>query len=361
VTIGRILAAAGSLLLMASCAQVNPAYDSRRAHHRPDGFANSDPGVVGGRIPLVEILVRRLRGDFSPSAPPAGGYEAFAAAWSTPVDHALLAQRSRMPRLTWLGHASMLLQVDGLNVLIDPQLSDFAGPSAMLGARRRVPAPLTPEALPPIDLVLVSHNHYDHLDEATVRGLAARQRPRWIVPLGLGSWFEDLGIDRVDELDWWDRRRVGGLVVHLTPAQHWSRRTAFDTNASLWGGFAIEWQRDGGTPWRFLYTGDTGYSRDFADIRERLGPVDFLAVPIGAYLPRDFMRPQHVNPEEAVRILLDTGARHAVGVHWGTFELTQEPFDQPIADLQAALAQQRVARSRFWLLKHGESRELPLH
>lgn len=350
-----------ALLFVAACASTNRHYDPQKLHHRPAGFVNTDPTAVrAGQYPWYDTLWRRLRGDFRPLTEPAGGYEAFAQTWSVKPDLALLHARSSAPRITWLGHAGTLLQVAEMNILIDPHLTDIAGPDLWLfqpGAPRRVPPPLMPENLPPIDAVLISHNHYDHLDEATLlRLLAAGQQPRFFVPLGLKDWFDSRGIAQVTEMDWWDSRALGALTLRFTPAQHWSKRTPFDANQSLWGGFMLETSAP--SPWRFLYTGDSGYSQDFKEIRRRLGAVDFLVMPIGAYLPRDFMKPQHADPNDALDILLDLEAKQALGVHWGTFELTQEAFDQPPRDLAAALAARRLTPERIWLMKHGETRGL---
>jgi L-ascorbate metabolism protein UlaG (beta-lactamase superfamily) len=344
------------------------------AHHRPGGFANSDPSVVIGNFPWYEMVWRSVRGDFKPLAPPQNGYAAFAKAWSQPVDHARIAQRQQAPVVTWLGHVSMLLQVGGLNVLTDPTLADFAGPYGRFGAPRKVPAPLRGHELPPIDVLLISHNHYDHLCDATMRAmLASGQRPKIFVPLGLKAWFDARGLStltNVTELDWWDhadihadtdgRALANPVRIHFTPSQHWSRRTPFDTNASLWGGYMVEHKPGAADAWRFMFPGDTGYSADFSAIRQRLGAVDFLALPIGAYLPRSFMQRMHVNPADAVQLMLDLEAKQAMGVHWGTFKLTQEPFDQPPRDLALALQQRKIAADRVWLLRHGETRSIPL-
>jgi N-acyl-phosphatidylethanolamine-hydrolysing phospholipase D len=325
-------------------------------------FGNTDPRVVIGNFPWYEMVWRSLRGDFKPQSEPAGGYAAFARAWSVPVDHARLAQRQESPVVTWLGHVSILLQVGGLNVLMDPTLADYAGPMGRVGAPRRVPAPLSPEQLPPIDVVLISHNHYDHLCDASIgRLMAAGQRPRFVVPLGLKAWFDRRNIENVTELDWWGSVALSDkLRVHFTPSQHWSRRTPWDTNASLWGGYMLEWTQPSQAAWRFLFPGDTGYSQDFKDIRQRLGAVDFLALPIGAYLPRDFMKSMHVNPEDAVQMMLDLDAKQCMGVHWGTFMLTQEAFDHPPRDVAAALQACGLPLDRVWLMRHGETRAISL-
>jgi N-acyl-phosphatidylethanolamine-hydrolysing phospholipase D len=323
-------------------------------------FYNTNPAARVAGFPWYEMLWRGVKGQFTPP-PPVNGFPAFIEQWSQAPDHALLAQRHEAPQLTWLGHVTMLLQVAGLNILTDPTLCRYAGPRGQVGARRRVPAPLAAEDLPPIDLVLISHNHYDHLDYDTLTRLRrAGQRPRYLVPQGLKGWFDARGFERVDEVEWWDSVSVGALNITYTPAQHWSKRTPWDTNASLWGGFCIEWKRANAAPWRFLFPGDTGYSDDFKTIRKRLGAMDFVAVPMGAYLPRDIMAAMHVNPEEGVQIFLDLGAKRGLGVHWGTFELSSEGFDQPPHDLAAACRKLGVTDERIWLLKQGETRAIAL-
>ena len=350
---------------------VDPTLPARPEHHRSSGYANSDSSVVIGNFPWYEMVWRSLRGDFKPLAAPAQGYAAFAKEWSVPVDQARIAQRPQEPTVTWLGHVSVLLQVGGLNILTDPTLADFAGPYGRFGAPRMVPAPMRGNQLPTIDVLLISHNHYDHLCDATVAAMVASgQKPHIFVPLGLKPWFDARGIAKVTEMDWWDHADVTTdtngkallqpLRIHFTPAQHWSRRTPFDTNASLWGGYMVERQAGAKEAWRFMFPGDTGYSADFKAVRERLGSVDLLALPIGAYLPRDFMKKMHVNPADAVQLMLDLDAKQAFGVHWGTFKLTQEAFDHPPRDLMDALQARGLPSDRVWLMRHGETRAMAI-
>lgn len=346
---------------LSACSTQSPYYDPAKAHRGQYGFVN--PGVEHYETPFWEVIQRRSRGDFAPVREPDGGYDAFAARWRVPLDTFALSSpsASKQPRLVWLGHASTLLQLGGQNVLIDPHLSDFAGPLSWLASRRRIPAPIAPEALPPIDLVLITHNHYDHLDAATIdRLMASGQKPRFLVPLGLKAWFDERGIANVEELDWWDQRTQGPLAIRFLPAQHWSKRSLTDTNQSLWGGWAVEWQAPDRAPWRFVHTGDTAYNPDlYRDIRTRLGgAIDLLGLPIGAYEPNDFMRRHHVNPEEAVRLLQVLGAKQAFGIHWGVFEISNEAFDQPPKDLLESLFRNGVPTERVWLLKQGEIKEI---
>ena len=357
----RSLRLAGAALLvgaaLVACTSQNPYYDASKPHHRPTGFVNSDPQATTPDLGFLSQVYRNLTGYFRPLGPPKGGYEAFGREWSAKPELEWLRTNRSQTAVTWLGHASILMQVDGLNILMDPNFSDRASPLSWIGPRRRVPPPVQVPDLPAIDVVFISHNHYDHMDRPTLLALArAHPKLRFIVPLGMKAWFANERIDNVRELDWWNTIDIGAVRLHLAPVQHWSKRTIWDRNHALWGGLVVESRTD--RPWRFLYTGDTGYSKDFAEIRRRLGAFDFLAVPIGAYEPRDFMRVQHVNPDDAVRILLDLEAREALGVHWGTFELTQEPFDQPLEDLAAARAKHGVASDRFFVMKQGETRRI---
>jgi N-acyl-phosphatidylethanolamine-hydrolysing phospholipase D len=218
--------------------------------------------------------------------------------------------------------------------------------------------------LPPIDVVLISHNHYDHLDKNSVLALAgiAQAATLFIVPLGVKAWFASLGINNVKELDWWDSVHVKGTEFYFTPVQHWSTRSLGDRNQTLWGGWAVL-----GPQLHWYFSGDTGYSQDFADTKARFAPrqsadqgggFDIALIAVGAYEPRWFMKEQHVNPAEAVQIHLDLGAKRSVGVHWGTFELTDEPLDQPPKDLAAARLAAGLPESAFFVMAIGETRTL---
>ncbi|KAM4676776.1 N-acyl-phosphatidylethanolamine-hydrolyzing phospholipase D isoform 2-T2 [Discoglossus pictus] len=260
-------------------------------------------------------------------------------------------------RVTWLGHASVMVEMDELIFLTDPVFSQRASPIGFLGPKRFRGPPCTVAQLPKIDAVVISHNHYDHLDCNTVYALNERfgTELRWFVPLGLLNWMQSCGCENVIELDWWEQNCVPGhdeVTFVFTPAQHWCKRTPFDDNKVLWGSWSVL-----GPSNRFFFAGDTGYCAAFEQIGKRFGPFDIAAIPIGAYEPRWFMKSQHVDPEEAVRIHADVRAKKSVGVHWGTFALANEYYLDPPIKLSEALERYGLNQEDFFVLKHGESKD----
>ena len=250
----------------------------------------------------------------------------------------------------WVGQSTLLVNNAGVNVLTDPVFADRASPFRFAGPKRISKLPFKVSDLPPIDVVVISHNHYDHLDKGAIIDLSRLQPDvHFYVPLGLKRVLESWGAKNVTELDWWEEVMHGELRITATPVKHWSSRSPFDRNKSLWAGYYITWD-----DFSFYFAGDTGYSDDFVETRKRLGAPDLAAIPIGAYEPRDFMKDAHINPEEAVQILKDVGAAKAVPVHWGTFKLTLEPMAEPPARLRAALDKAQLKGQDFTILKHGE-------
>lgn len=283
------------------------------------------------------------------------------AAWPrrVPVQQTVPDARHAGLRVTIVGHASVLIQGGGLNVLTDPIWSERASPLPFLGPRRVGAPGIAFETLPQIDAVLLSHSHYDHMDLATLRRLTDQHRPLVVTPLGNDAILRRAipGI-RVVARDWWDRIEIGkDGEVTVVPAYHWSARTGRDRRMALWSGFVLS--TGGG---RAHFTGDTGYGdgRIFREVRSRLGRPDLALIPIGSYAPRWFMRAQHTDPKEAVQILEDLEAGCAVGIHWGVFQLTDEPREEPPELLREVLARRGISENLFPAGEPGRSYE-PAH
>jgi L-ascorbate metabolism protein UlaG (beta-lactamase superfamily) len=264
-----------------------------------------------------------------------------------PADRARLARPpapGEPARVTWLGHASVLVQLDGVSLLVDPALQ----PGGIFGGiRRNVPVVLGVGELPPIDAALVSHSHYDHLDLPTLRQVKAPV----VAGLGLERFFRARGLPAT-ELGWWRSTRIGAVTVTFVPAQHWSRRGPFDTNATLWGGFVIE-----GKAATVFHAGDSALFAGFAEIGARFPAIDVALVPAGAYDPAWFMLRQHMDPEQAVQAFEDLGARVLVPIHWGTFKLADEPLDEPPRRLEAERVRRAIPDERVRILAVGETLE----
>jgi L-ascorbate metabolism protein UlaG (beta-lactamase superfamily) len=258
-------------------------------------------------------------------------------------------------RVTFVNHATALLQMDGVNVLTDPIWSERSSPVSFAGPKRVVPPGLRFEQLPPIDVVLVSHNHYDHLDLPTLRRLAAEHDPRILVPLGNRALLERAGVHGAEELGWWKSVVVAdGVRVAAVPARHFSGRGMLDRNRALWAGFVVS-----GPAGSAYFAGDTGFGPHFQEIRDRFGSPRLAFLPIGAYRPEWFMSRVHMSPDEALRAHRILGAGTSVGIHFGTFRLADDGQDEPPERIEALLGEEVAPRPRFWILGFGEGRDVP--
>ena len=351
-TVARLLTMACTCCIAAALFLLQPGSEASRAgsadpldHHTADGrFRNTNPDFAAPAFgDKWDFVFRQL--------------------WSTTFqprtihlptaenDGRRLRSNHSDATVTWIGHSTLLIQLDSINLLTDPQWSDRASPVGFSGPQRVMPPGLRFEDLPPIHAVLISHDHYDHLDIETVKRLHAAHHPRFFVPLGLKAWLGEIGIEDVTELDWWDDQTFQGLKLVCLPAQHFSGRTLWDTNRRLWGGWAVI-----GHDRRFLFLGDTGYYGVFQEIGRRFGPFDLAAIPIGAYMPHAVMRLTHLTPEEAIRVFGDVKTRRMVAIHWGTFDLTEEPLEEPPQRLATEAQRLHLEADRIWVLKHGETR-----
>ena len=341
-----------SSIFLSACA-TNAHYDPQRAHHTESGFRNIDYQDDKGLGAFLKWRWQRL---FKES--PADREYQFELDRS---QHALLKDNQERTSLTWLGHATFLLQFKGLNILTDPHLTERASPFSWIGPKRQVPVPIELQQLPAIDVLLISHDHYDALDTDTIELVLVhnQQHPLTIiVPLGLKAWFAGQDFRtaadiHIIELDWQQSFALHGVNFTAEPSQHWGKRSLFDAYERLWASWVISAGQQ-----RIFFAGDTGYADHFRQIGEQYNGFNLALLPIGAYEPRWFMRGYHVNPQEAVQLHQDLKARYSVAMHWGTFILTDEPLDEPPRKLREALIEAKLPLSEFEVYKHGETRWL---
>ncbi|MEL6961451.1 MAG: MBL fold metallo-hydrolase [Pseudomonadota bacterium] len=343
-TVNRWLAALPFVVTSCSGAGA-PVLDGRPDHHTANGFRNPTGSPESG-------------GDFGDWA----GFfwrNASRSDGAMPADHILPKQSVLQglavegQRITWLGHASFLIRLAGKTIVTDPFLSDYASPIPPLGPKRFAPPALRARELPPVDLLLLTHNHYDHLDLPSLDALPLASDARAVVPLGLREYVAGRGFADVIEMDWHDQIAVAGLTVRAIPAIHMSKRGFFDRNRTLWTGYGLRSERNG-----IYVAGDTAYGPIFKQLHSELGGFDLGLVPIGAYEPRLLMRGVHTTPEEAVAIGNDLGIKRLVAKHWGTIQLTDEPLFEPPERFRRAARDTGYADDDVWVMKIGETRSI---
>ena len=305
----------------------NPYYDPHKSHHTPRGFQNPQPL----HIPLMRVAKwLHERWTSKSSRLPKGGYDQFIQDWMVKADFSHSGDY-----VNWLGHCSLYFNLDNIGLLTDPVFSDRASFLNWVGPMRQTPAPIRIEEIPTLQYVLISHEHYDHLDYATITQLNQHfPNLTFIVPLGLERWFHKKGITQVIALDWWDQHIINDdLIITATPAQHWSNRHPFARNRNLWCGYMITHKNK-----NHYFAGDTAYAENLLEIGERF-EIDYGYMPIGCYAPEWFMGYQHISPKDSVRLHHELGIQQSIGVHWGVFELGDERFDDTPIQVENAIAQ----------------------
>ncbi len=334
-------------LVSACSSSPSQAIPDKPGHHTTEGFQN-DPrhksiGYVG-----ASFVMRRIWYSYFPKA--------------MDIDYQLSGEESlrqlqgnqNQNRLTWLGHASFLLRLEGKHILTDPHLTNWAGPIEGTGVKRYRPPGISIENLPPIDIIVISHNHFDHLSKRTLERLPNKSSIEVVVPLGMKPFFLDIGYSRITELDWHESVELGSLKLTAVPAIHHSGRGLFDKNQVLWAGWVIK-----SADSNIFFAGDTAYSKPtFEDIGKKYGPFDAALVPIGAYAPNEPLTENHLTPRQAVQVGKDIQAKNLVAMHWGTFNLSDEPPSEPPGLFSKAGAELGYSEDAIWVMKIGESRSL---
>jgi L-ascorbate metabolism protein UlaG (beta-lactamase superfamily) len=328
-------------------AQNKPAPPDLSDHYGPNGFHNIYPIPDRG----FGAFFRWRLGLFDKETPPIPSEEV------PPYVPDIVSpdlNRIRHPdpdkiQVTWIGHSAFLIQVDGLNILTDPIFSERGSPVSFLGPKRQALPGVPFDSLPPIDAVIISHDHYDHLDAPTIKRLG--NKPKFFVALKVADHLKKWGTTNLVELDWWDTSIFDQMRFTSVPVQHFSSRSPFGFNQTLWTGWIIETKHG-----KIFFAGDTGYSPLFKEISKKVGSIRLSLLPIGAYRPRWFMKPMHLDPAEAVLAHQDLRSEQSIAMHWGTFKQTDEPLGEPPLYLKKVLKEQGIDESKFIVMKFGETR-----
>lgn len=325
------------LLFMISCSSND--YTGKQSDHF-DGSVFFNPNKVGHNKGILDLFKWKFLSKFKQ--------------WPTNIEirqQKILENRVLHGEgsITFINHSTVLIQLDGLNILTDPVWAKRTSPVSWAGPARVKKAGIKLEDLPQIDVVLISHNHYDHMDIETLKKLYEKDKPLFIVGLGNTQYLKDENISNIVELDWNGTKKIKGVSFEFSKCQHWSRRGAFDYNFALWGSFSILGSK------KIYFAGDTGYSSHFQEASRKNGKYDLALLPIGAYEPKWFMKTAHMNPEEAVQAFVDLKAKKAVGIHFGTFQLTNEGINDPKLDLEKALTKYNINKEMFIVPENGQT------
>ncbi len=331
-------------ILISSCSTfASPKYDGPITEtFDGEHFVNQDPVRDHGFLDMLRWTVNRDRGPW-PN-------------WIESVPGPKPPNRVGQGelRVTFVNHATMLVQIDGLNILSDPVWSMRVGPKPWLGVKRHRDPGIRLEDLPPIDVIMISHNHYDHLDMPTLKRLAKKHNPKILAGLGVQALLQQNGLTNAQDLDWWEETQLGEIAITFVPARHWSSRGLTDRKTSLWGGFVVT-----SASGSVYFAGDTGWGQHFEQVGKRFAPIRLAILPIGAYRPRWFMRDMHISPDEAVNAHEVLNASTSIGMHFGTFPLADDGQLEPTISLELAKAKRYPHLPRFWTLQFGEGMDVP--
>jgi N-acyl-phosphatidylethanolamine-hydrolysing phospholipase D len=336
------------LILLLGCSNMQ-SLNTEKAHHTKDGFKNLDPKME--HKSLSDVLGWQF-GRLFKNLPSLDAKDYSIETFTN--DGLKLNENQKNFSFTWIGHASVLIQLEGKNILTDPIWSERCSPVSFAGPKRYTNPGIKIENLPKIDLVLISHNHYDHLDLPTLKILNEKFRPKFFVGLKNKPFLEENGIQNIVELDWWDETESNELKIIFTPTQHFSARGVFDRNQTLWGSFVVQGKKNS-----FYFAGDTGYFSGFQEIGKKFPNLDVAILPIGAYEPRWFMKPVHMNPSEAMDAYIDLKAKYFLPMHYLTFVLTDEALDEPLKLTKLEFENKGISSKNLFDLKIGESKFFP--